>query len=303
MTTRRRTLPFIQLDVFTDRALTGNQLAVFPDARDLDTTTMQLIAREMSFSESTFVFPSESDGALARVRIFTPDRELPFAGHPVIGTTFALAANRTIAPGRSEIVFELKAGPTPVTLEWSARRLSFAWMTQRLPEFGPVLHARDEVAAALGIEPSLINTALPIQVVSCGLPFLLVALRDREAVDAAVFDARVMRGVYESAGLEPRPVLVFAPEADGDVVAYSRRFGFALLEDAATGGAAGPLGCYLLRYGVVTMERARQMVNVQGVKMGRPSRLYIRVAGAADSITGVQVGGTSVVVGDGRLRL
>jgi trans-2,3-dihydro-3-hydroxyanthranilate isomerase len=159
------------------------------------------------------------------------------------------------------------------------------------------------VASALGIPSSLIRTDMPIQQVSCGRPYLLVPLRDRIAVDAAVFDTRAMGAVYQQAGLEPWPVLVFAPEMGGDTVAYSRRFGFAVLEDAATGAAAGPLGCYMLRHGVVTTERAHQMVNVQGIKMGRPSRLHIRVEGAPDRITGVQVGGASVVVGDGMLRI
>jgi trans-2,3-dihydro-3-hydroxyanthranilate isomerase len=148
----------------------------------------------------------------------------------------------------------------------------------------------------------LLQTDLPIQEVSCGRPYLLVPVRDRTAVDAAVFDARAMRAVYERAGLEPRSVLIFAPESTGDVVAYCRRFGFAVLEDPATGAAAGPLGCYLLRYRVVTRERARQMISIQGVKMGRPSRLHIRVDGDPESIARVEVGGASVVVGEGHIR-
>jgi trans-2,3-dihydro-3-hydroxyanthranilate isomerase len=163
--------------------------------------------------------------------------------------------------------------------------------------------SRDAVASALGLSESLMHADLPIQTVSCGLPYLLIPMRDRAPVDAAVFDPRAMRAVYEVAGVEPRSVLVFAPETDADVVGYSRRFGFAVLEDAATGAAAGPLGCYLLRHRVVTMKHAQRMVNVQGVKMGRPSRLHIRVDGEPDAITNVRVGGTSVVVGEGHLRL
>src|SRR5947207_3294744 len=140
---------YLHLDVFTDRPLTGNQLAVFLDAEGLDADVMQRIALEMAFPESTFIFPAEHPGTDCRVRIFTPRSELPMAGHPTIGTTFALAYENRIGPDRKSITLGLGIGPTPVSLEWNAERLQFAWMTQRLPEFGPIIDDLAGVAAFL----------------------------------------------------------------------------------------------------------------------------------------------------------
>ena len=142
--------PYLHLDVFTDRPFEGNQLAVFPDPHGLSTADMQAIAREMNFSESTFIFPANAGAhpGRARMRIFTPGAELPMAGHPTIGSTFALAAEGTIEPGRKDFVFELGVGPTPVSLEWADGKLAFAWMTQLLPAFGDTLSDRAAFAAA-----------------------------------------------------------------------------------------------------------------------------------------------------------
>src|SRR5918993_4648046 len=136
-----RTLRYLHLDVFTSKPFEGNQLAVFQDPSELSTETMQRIAREMAFSESTFIYPAEKGGDV-RMRIFTPGEELPMAGHPTIGSTFALAIEGTIARGREEFVFELGVGPTPVSLEWDERGLNFAWMTQGLPTFGAAIASR-----------------------------------------------------------------------------------------------------------------------------------------------------------------
>src|SRR5262245_11789787 len=165
-----QTYRYLHLDVFTDSVLEGNQLAVFTDARGLDAKLMQKIALEMAFSETTFVLPPENSNADFRVRIFTPRRELPLAGHPTIGTTVALSTDNLIEVGRPTISLGLRIGPTPVVLEWNSKRLQFAWMTQPLPEFGLELTNVSEMAAALGIqETDIRNTGLPIQVVSCGL--------------------------------------------------------------------------------------------------------------------------------------
>ncbi len=146
-----RTLRYLHLDVFTSTPFEGNQLAVFPDPGELSAETMQRIAREMAFSESTFIYPAEKGGDV-RMRIFTPGEELPMAGHPTIGSTFALAIEGTIPRGREGFVFELGVGPTPVSLEWEKTGLSFAWMTQPLPVFGTIIEDRAGMAAALGIE-------------------------------------------------------------------------------------------------------------------------------------------------------
>jgi PhzF family phenazine biosynthesis protein len=142
---------FLQVDVFTDRPLTGNQLAVFPEPAGLDTATMQAIAREMAFSETTFVWPAERAGTDCRVRIFTPRAEVPVAGHPTIGTTFALAHIGRLPPGTPRAVLDLGIGPTAVDLVWQGDRLTFVWMTQPVPRFGPVIGDLDGVAEALGL--------------------------------------------------------------------------------------------------------------------------------------------------------
>jgi trans-2,3-dihydro-3-hydroxyanthranilate isomerase len=301
------TYRFLQLDVFTGTPFEGNQLAVFPEPHGLSDAQMQRIANEMSFSESTFVFPAAGPGDV-KMRIFTPHSELPMAGHPTIGTTFALALEGTIAAGRESFVFELGVGPTPVSLEWNAGSLSFAWMTQKLPEFGPVIADRAALAAATGVAATDLIPGVPVQLVSCGVPFLFVPLATRAAVDAAIIDRRSLTRCFEAAGMTEFPVFFFTPEraaaADG-ATAYSRMLSpsFGIAEDPATGGASGPLASYLLRYGLVTAEAARAMVSLQGVAMGRPSRIHMSLDSDGDRITRVRVGGESVLVGRGELNV
>src|SRR5215471_8811304 len=165
------TLRYLHYDVFTDRALEGNQLAVFPEPAGLTAEDMQRVTREMNFSESTFILPPEAPGTDVRMRIFTPGEELPMAGHPTIGSTFALAHEGTIARGRRDFVFGLGVGPTPVSLEWNADGLSFAWMTQKNPEYGPTITDRPALARAIGVSSADLLPPAP-EVVSCGVPFL-----------------------------------------------------------------------------------------------------------------------------------
>ena len=190
---------YLLYDVFTSQPLLGNQLAVFTDARGLDSRRMQAIAREMNLSESTFVLPAEEGGTDIRMRIFTPAAEMPMAGHPTIGSTFALAHLGVIAQGRSRFVFGLNIGAVPVDLEWDGPRVRLAWMTQLPPSFGSVVTARPAVADALALSPDALAPELPVQEVSCGVPYLLVPLRDREAVDRASAMRR------PSGGSAPRP--------------------------------------------------------------------------------------------------
>ncbi len=295
---------YLHLDVFTDRPFEGNQLAVFPEPGDASTGLMQTITREMNFSECTFIFPPEGDGDV-RMRIFTPDSELPMAGHPTIGSTFALAEEGVIAPERETFVFELGVGPTPVSLEWDADRLAFAWMTQPLPGFGDIIEDRSGLAAAVGVDaPDLLDQ--PIQVVSCGVPFLFVPLVTRGAVDSVSVDRRALARVLRDAGLDELPTFVFTPDrtgASGDETVYSRMLapGFGIAEDPATGGASGPLGCYLLRHGLVTGDHARSLLSLQGVAMQRPSRIHISIESRGGEIARVRVGGKSVLVGTGEI--
>jgi len=293
---------YLHYDVFTDRPLTGNQLAVFTDPAGLTTDDMARITREMNFSECTFLFPAEQPGTDVRVRIFSPDGEMPFAGHPVIGSTFALADDGVIAPGTKAFTFGLNIGPTLVELEWAGDRLAFAWMTQQPPAFGPTLPDPARLAAAYGLPADAVYPNVPVQEVNCGSAFFMLPLKTRAAVDQAAIDTRAVASVFEAAKITRRGVFVFSPEpgADGATV-YSRMIG--AVEDPATGLASGPLGCYLVRYGIVPLDKAGAIVSVQGVKMNRPSRVHIRIdAESPERVTRVRVGGRSVLVGEGRLR-
>lgn len=298
-----RAYKYIHLDVFTDRALTGNQLAVFVEPTGLSTETMAAMTREMNYSECTFLFPREDEQADFRVRIFGRGGEMQFAGHPVIGTTFALAHIGRIRPDRSRIVLGLGLGPTPVDLTWRDGKLAFAWMTQQLPKYGPVLQDVDGVAGALGIEPAAIKaTGLPIEEVWCGSAFFFVPIATRQAVDAAALNRPAVDAVFERAKAQRRGMFVFSPEKAGDDAdAYSRMLSATGQEDPATGSASGPLGCYLVKHKVVPPDRSEKIVSRQGVKMGRPSRIHISIGLKGGDITHVKVGGESVVVGEGTL--
>jgi trans-2,3-dihydro-3-hydroxyanthranilate isomerase len=295
---------YLHVDVFTDRRFEGNQLAVFPEPTGLDARQMQQIALEMAFSETTFILPAEGDGDV-RMRIFTPGEELPMAGHPTIGSTFALAAEGVIAAGRDHFVFELGVGPTPVSLEWKGRELVFAWMTQKLPAFGTVIEDRSTLAAAVGAGLSDLIQDLPVQVVSCGVPFLFVPLATRRAVDEVAIDRKAFVRCSERAGLPELAVFFFTPETAGEETVYSRMLapGFGISEDPATGSASGPLGCYLVHHRVLESDRAASFVSLQGVAMRRPSRIHISIGTDGDRIARVRVGGRSVIVGKGELNV
>lgn len=296
---------YLHLDVFTDRRFEGNQLAVFPQPGNLTTDEMQRIANEMNFSESTFILPREGPGDV-RMRIFTPKAELPMAGHPTIGSTFALALEGVIAPGREAFVFELGVGPTSVSLEWKGRDLSFAWMTKQLPSFGETISDRAGVGTALGLSTADLVDGLPIQSVSCGVPFLFVPVATRAAVDGVAVDSKALSRCFSAAGVAELPVFIFTVDGarPGETV-YSRMLApsFGIAEDPATGGASGPLGSYLLRYRLVSADTARDMVSLQGAAMGRPSRIHISIDSHDGAITGVRIGGKSVLVGRGELDL
>ena len=295
------------LDVFADEAFHGNQLAVFTDAAGLDADRMQRIAREMAFSETTFVFPRDSADADVPVRIFTPSRELPMAGHPTIGTAFALATSGFIAPGTDKVTLALGVGPTPVFLEWDSDRLSFAWMRQPVPVLGFVAGHIERLATGLGIDDAdIAGSGLPVQQVSSGVPFLFVPVATRSAVDHAAVDRAALQDFFEANGQPEHPVFLFTLErGKDDATAYSRMFAplFGIPEDPATGGASGPLGAFLLHYAAVSPQQATRMISLQGVSMGRPSRITISVSTRDDRISEVRVGGTCVSVGTGFLNV
>lgn len=314
---------YLLYDVFTGDALTGNPLAVFPDARAVPPAAMQGIARELNLSETTFVLPAECEGTDVRMRIFTPAVELPMAGHPTIGSTFALAQSGVIAPGRTHFTFGLNIGPTPVDLEWDTGHVRFVWMTQAGPVCGRIVD-RAVVAAALGLTVDDVRTDLPVEEVSCGVAYLIVPLKDASAVERAVADGGALRRLADAIGAS-LPVYLFADAgAEGSVgrglsqgaearsakVAAPPEYlcrmfapGLGVLEDPATGSAAGPLGSYLVRHGQVSAELARRIVIRQGVSMNRPSVLHVSIEGGSAAISSVKVGGRAVLVGRGELYL
>jgi trans-2,3-dihydro-3-hydroxyanthranilate isomerase len=300
-----RAYRYDQWDVFTEERLTGNQLAVFVEPQGLTTTLMQRIAREMAFSETTFIFPPDDVGVDYRVRIFGPNRELPFAGHPTIGTAFALARAGSISPGTEQVVFSEGIGPVIVELEWNGDDLRFAWMHDLAPTFGKTLQDVNGMAVALGVKPSEIkSTLLPLQEVSGGASFIFVPLTSRAAVDRATLNTTAISMVLEKEGLPKQSVFMFSTEsADDGATAYGRKLGLDGREDPATGSAAGPLGCYLVRYGVARGKETDRILIRQGVQMGRPSWLHVQLGLSGNEITEVRIGGSSVFVGDGTVML
>src|SRR5262245_56862474 len=209
-----RSYRYLHYDVFTDHVFGGNQLAVVLDGRGLSKDTMQAIAKEMNFSETTFLLPTERPDTDVRMRIFTPGEELPMAGHPTIGSTFALARSGFLAPPREGVVFGLGIGPTPVALAWRDEDLSFAWMTQGLPEFSEPLRDVEEAASMLGLSADAVTTTgLPVQVVSCGLPFLFVPVATRAAVDEALVDRARFDAFFAKVPGRASGAFVFSTEA------------------------------------------------------------------------------------------
>jgi trans-2,3-dihydro-3-hydroxyanthranilate isomerase len=296
-------LPYLHYDVFTRDALAGNQLAVFLDGRGLVTATMQAIAREMNFSESVFVLPAEQDGTERRLRIFTPGVEMPMAGHPTIGSAFAMAHAGVVQPSRPTFVFGLNVGPVPIDLEWAGTQLRFAWMTQARPTFGRIVDGA-AVTGAIGLDLRDLLSNRPLQIVSCGVEYLLVPLRDAASVHRAATDPGALRRLAAATGSNV-PLYLFAPSPSGATTLECRMFapGLGVLEDPATGSAAGPLGCYVVKHGLVNGADAQRILISQGVAMGRPSRIHVAITGTAAAITTVKVGGEAVLVGEGSLRL
>jgi trans-2,3-dihydro-3-hydroxyanthranilate isomerase len=296
-----RELAFEQVDVFTDRVFGGNPLAVFLDGRGLSDGEMQAIAREMNLSETTFVLPPTRPDCVARVRIFTPVREVPFAGHPTIGTTWVLATRGRLG-GAARGALEEGVGPVPVELDGNPACPTFVWMGHREASFGPAVADRAGVAAALGLDSHDLYPAAPVCTGTTGSSFLYVPLRDRAAVDRAALDVAAMRRAF---GVPPLPgVFVFAAEPPERV--YSRMFAphtSGIPEDPATGSASGPLGAYLVAHGLVAPGDDVRLVSEQGTKMGRPSFVHIRLRVRDGGATDLRVGGGVVPVLEGRLRV
>jgi trans-2,3-dihydro-3-hydroxyanthranilate isomerase len=308
---------FIQVDVFTDKPFGGNPLAVFPKAEGLTTEEMQRLAREMNLSESTFVSPPQTPGADFKVRIFTPAVELPFAGHPVVGTHWVLAhlGRVDLHEPVTQVRFELGVGVLPADLHVAGGQVERVVMTQDRPTFHAMLEDVTDgstelkvLAEGLGLAPEAITeTGLPVHVVSTGVPQMMVPVRslaEVQALDPGRLNTAALNRACHAAGTECVLVFTFQterPEATVHVRVFAPLLG--VPEDPATGSANGALGAYLVHHRAVPVtEPTTHILSEQGAEIGRPSRLYIEVDGVGEEITAVRVGGQVVPVAEGMVR-
>ena len=299
-----RTYRFVTLDVFTDTIFGGNPLGVLPDARGLSAEQMHAIAREFNYSESTFVFPPEDPKHTRRVRIFTPGGELPFAGHPTVGTAHVLAAvgEVPLTGAETRIVLEENVGPVPVVIRARDGKPDFAQLSvAMLPQMSEPAVSRETLAEILSLDVTeLLDGEYAPQNVTCGLPFLLVPLRDRKAV--ARSRLRLDHWERSLKGTPSQMVMVFAadPERPGSDM-RARMYGpsVGVSEDPATGSACACLAGYLAAR--TPRDGTLRWVVEQGFEMGRPSILEIEADKKAGVITGIRVGGRTVLVSKGEL--
>jgi trans-2,3-dihydro-3-hydroxyanthranilate isomerase len=295
------------VDVFTDRAFGGNQLAVFTDATSVPPELMPRLAKELNLSETTFVLPPTNPANNFRLRIFTPDKEMPTAGHPTVGTNYVLAHLRMIhrEGNPTRVVCEELVGDIPVTISYDGDSADPAmiWMTQHRPQFGPTIEDHALVRQALSVPVEAIDSRYPVQVVSTGVPFLYVPLNtlaDAKRINLNAQACRQLLAPYDADG-----IFVFTQEVEteGSTV-HSRMFapGLGITEDPATGIASGPLGAYLVRYGIVPAPDTH-IVSEQGLEMGRPSYIHIEVVAEGGEYVAVRVGGQCHYMGRGQFEL
>lgn len=298
---------YLTADVFTDQRFGGNQLAVFPDAREIASDLMPRIAREFNYSETTFVLPPDDPSHTARVRIFTPGGELQFAGHPTVGTAHVLAATGIVplTGAETRIVLEEGVGPVPVTIRASNGKPDFAQLSvAKLPEVGPPPPSNEQLAAMLSLAPSdLVGGSMMPESVSCGTPFLFVPVRDRKVLARS----RVKQDLFEAAlrGYVTDMVFVFAMDPEGkDHHVRARMYAptINVPEDPATGSACVALGGYLANRDPRTEGTLRWIVE-QGFEMGRPSILEVEVDKKNGKTIAARVGGKTVIVCEGEMEL
>lgn len=298
---------FEQVDVFTDRPFAGNPLCVVSDGAGLSTEQMQAIAREMNLSETTFVLPPTDPKAAYWMRIFTPAREIPFAGHPSVGTAYVMAAagRFPLREPVTRIYQQVGIGTLPLDIEVAHGRPGRVIMTQGKPTFGAVLRDWGPIADALGVDAStLAQSALPTQVVSTGLAHLMVPLPDLNTAGRLRPNVALLDSLLQTTGA--LGCFAFCLQATApDTLAHARMFapGAGVPEDPATGSAAGPLGAYLAVHGVLSKTQTAFVLE-QGIEMGRPSRLWVEVVRDATGMpTTIRVGGTTVPVIRGTIEV
>jgi trans-2,3-dihydro-3-hydroxyanthranilate isomerase len=292
-----RRLAMAQWDVFSAKALEGNSLAVFFDGRGLSNAEMQAIAREMNLSETTFILPGNAATERergVRVRIFTVQEELPFAGHPTLGTAFALRGES----GAKEIALDLNVGKVPVGFEDVAGQPSFGEMTQIDPTFG-LLHDREAVARATGLRSEDFDPSLPIQTVSTGLPYTVAPLRSLAVIQQLRVNPSAAAEYLEKT--DGKFFYFVARETVDPAARLRARMIFYNGEDPATGSAAGCAAAWMLAHGV-TQPDERVLIE-QGIEMGRPSRIFVRAARNGDKVVNVRVGGNAIEVMRGEVFL
>ena len=304
MTPRR--FCFVQLDVFTTEPLQGNPLAVFTDARGLSDVEMQALAREMNLSETTFIFPRAPEVERERgvhVRIFTTEEELPFAGHPTLGTAMVLRARKRETSGSAgteaarEISLDLRVGKIPVVFREESNGKVFGEMRQRDPEFGPILSPED-VAPLGGLDAGDIVSGLPIQTISTGIPSAIVPVKSLRAIRNLSVDWRTVREFSARHG-EAFSFYWVTREAEDPAARLHARMIFSNGEDAATGSAAGCAAAWMVRYGVAQPEE--QVLIEQGIEIHRPSRIFVRAGRDDEQVANVRVGGHAVEVLRGKV--
>jgi len=282
-------VPFRLVDVFTPRPLGGNQLCVVPDPGELGDAEMQAIAKEIGFSETTFV--TEAAGDRYAMRIFTPGQELPFAGHPTLGTAFVLVSEGRVSTPATQVI---AAGEIPVEVDVEANT---ARMTQLPAEFGPIFPDRDLIASAIGLTVAELDPRRPVRTVSTGLPTTIVPVRDLDTLRRATRNERLVGEAVAASG--GQDLYLFAPTAEG-VTARMFDSEFGIGEDPATGSAAGPLGVYLAEYG--DLDTTRRLSIRQGEQVGRLSELHVE-ARREDGAWRARVGGGVHIVGRGAFEL
>jgi len=296
-------IAFTLVDVFSSRPFRGNQLAVFHDASGLKAARMQSLASEMNFSESSFVIPALRRPDPVRVRIFTPRREVPLAGHPTVGTAWVLASRGELHTGEASL--RLGVGDTTITIEGKARNPSFIWMSHRLAEFGERRVDSDRIATALGVDTVDVRGDLPIEAVSTGNPFLFVPLSSVDALRRCVSSPSVLHALFQGA---PRalPLYLFACEGSPARSVRARMFAphtDGIAEDPATGSAAAPLGAYLRAHGVIGSAARTRFQVIQGVEIGRRSEIAVEVLNSTGGGPSIRIGGRCTIVGEGQMRL
>jgi trans-2,3-dihydro-3-hydroxyanthranilate isomerase len=297
MAKQERRLSMSQWDVFTSVPLEGNSLAVFSDGRGLTESDMQAIAKEMNLSETTFVFPRDPETERehgVRVRIFTVQEELPFAGHPTLGTAFALRGESE----SGEIVLELNVGKVPVRFDENPGQPVFGEMTQVDPKFG-VKHAPEELSRAIGLQVEDFDSGLPIETVSTGLPYVITPLKSLSTIQNLRVDLHRVSEYLEKTGSK---FLYFVTRETVDPAArLHARMLFYNGEDPATGSAAGTAAAWMVAHEVAAPEE--HVLIEQGIEMQRPSRIFVRAARRDNRIVNVRVGGNAIEVLRGEVFL